>query len=239
MSKSRVAAVVFDLDGVLVDTEPVWNAAKHDVVARASGCWRESASMDMLGMSGPEWSEYMRDELAVPLSAREIGRLVVEGVLGRLGGELPLMPDMRRAIKDVAARWPIGLASSADRAVIDAVLEAAEVSSLFAATVSSAEAGRGKPAPDVYLEAVRRLAVPADAAVAIEDSGNGMRSAVAAGMTLIAIPNASTPVEPDALARADLVLGGLGELSPKTIERAAHARRRRISPARTRASTAD
>jgi HAD superfamily hydrolase (TIGR01509 family) len=226
MPASRPAAVVFDLDGVLVDTEPVWDAVKHDVVARTGGRWRESASTEMLGMSGPEWSEYMRVELAVPLSAQEIGRRVVEGVLARLAAGVPLMPSARRVLQDVAARWPVALASSADRPVIDAVLEAGGMSRFFSATVSSGDVGRGKPAPDVYLEAARRLGVPALATVAIEDSGNGMRSAAAAGMALIAIPNPSTPVEPDELARADLVLGGLRELSPEAIERAAQAHAR-------------
>jgi HAD superfamily hydrolase (TIGR01509 family) len=224
MSSSSVAAVVFDLDGVLVDTEPIWDASKHELITHAGGRWKESAGTDMLGMSGPEWSEYMRVELAVPLPAQEIGSRVVDGVLRRLADGLPLMPDARRVLEEVAARWPIALASSADRPIIDSVLAAAGVAPLFSATVSSAEAGRGKPAPDVYLAAAERLGVSAGAAVAVEDSGNGMRSAVAAGMALIAIPNANTPVEPEALALADLVLGGLGELGSETIERAGHAR---------------
>lgn len=225
MPESGVAAVVFDLDGVLIDSEPVWDAAKHEVTERAGGRWREGAGIEMLGMSGPEWAEFMRTELEIPLPFEEIGRRVVEGVLTRLAEHVPLMPEARPTLEGIAARWPLALASSADRPVIDTVLAVAGAAALFAATVSSAEAGRGKPAPDVYLEAARRLGVEPDTAVAIEDAGNGMRSAVAAGMTLIAIPNVNTPVEPEALDLADLVLGRLGELTPEVVERAAHLRR--------------
>jgi HAD superfamily hydrolase (TIGR01509 family) len=224
MSDSAVAAVVFDLDGVLVDTEPVWDAAKREVTEQAGGRWRESAGAEMLGMSGPEWAEFMRVELGIPLPSDEIWRRAVDGVLRRLDAHVPLIPGARQAVEAVAARWPIAVASSADRPVIEKVLDAAGIASLFGATVSSAEAGRGKPAPDVYLMAARRLGMPPDKAVAIEDAGNGMRSAVAAGMALIAIPNTSTPVDPDAVALADLVLESIEQLGPEAIERAAARR---------------
>ncbi len=223
MSDSAVAAVVFDLDGVLVDSEPVWDAAKHEVTERAGGRWRDTAGTEMLGMSGPEWAEFMRVELDIPLPPAEIWQRVVDGVLRRLEDHVPLIPGARQAVETVAARWPVAVASSADRPVIEKVLAAAGIASLFAATVSSAEAGRGKPAPDVYLMAARRLGVPAPEAVAIEDAGNGMRSAVAAGMALVAIPNASTPVDPDALALADLVLDSIAQLGPEAILRAGAA----------------
>jgi|SRR5450755_1734479 HAD superfamily hydrolase (TIGR01509 family) len=223
MSDSAVAAVVFDLDGVLVNSEPVWDAAKHEVTERAGGRWRESAGTEMLGMSGPEWAEFMRTELEIPLPADEIWQRVIDGVLRRLEDHVPLIPGARLAVEAVAARWPIAVASSADRPVIEKVLEAAGIASLFAVTVSSAEAGRGKPAPDVYQLAARRLGVSAQDTVAIEDAGNGMRSAVAAGMALIAIPNASTPVDPDSLALADLVLDSIAQLEPEVILRAGAA----------------
>ncbi len=223
MSDSPVAAVVFDLDGVLVDSEPVWDAAKHEVTEQAGGRWRETAGTEMLGMSGPEWAAFMRAELSIPLPPEEIWQRVVDGVLRRLDAHVPLLPGARQAVEAAAARWPIAVASSADRPVIETVLEAAGIASLFAATVSSAEAGRGKPAPDVYLMAARRLGVPAQDAVAIEDAGNGMRSAAAAGMALIAIPNANTPVDPDALALADLVLDSIEQLGPEAILRAGAA----------------
>jgi HAD superfamily hydrolase (TIGR01509 family) len=217
---AAVAAVVFDLDGVLVDTEPYWADAKRELVADAGGEWREDAATEMLGMSGPEWSEYMRKELGVPLEADEIGRRVVDGMLGRIAEGVPLLPGAREAITAIAERWPVAIASSADRPVIEAVLRETELESFVDVVVSSGETGRGKPAPDVYLAAAEQLGVAPQAAVAIEDSGNGMLSAKAAEMALIAIPNPNTAVDDSALAQADVVLSSIAELTPEAVERA-------------------
>jgi HAD superfamily hydrolase (TIGR01509 family) len=218
MAEPRIAAVVFDMDGVLVDTEPIWDSVRRELVAAEGGEWSERASTEMLGMSGPEWSGYVRQELGVPLAAREIWRRVVQGVLARLREEVPLIEGASEAVQRLAARWRLGLASSADPPVIAAVLEAGGMAELFRATVSSGEVGHGKPAPDVYLAAAERLGVEPAAAVAIEDSSNGMRAAHAAGLGLIAIPNASTAVEPDALALAQVVLDRIDQLTPETVE---------------------
>jgi HAD superfamily hydrolase (TIGR01509 family) len=216
----RVAAVVFDLDGILVDTEPYWAAAKLEVTERHAGRWRDSAPVEMLGMSGPEWAQFMHDELGVPAPTERIREEVVESMLRRIAAGVPLLDGAREAVTALAERWPLGLASSADRPVIEAVLEATELAPLFQTYVASDEAGRGKPAPDVYLAAVERLDVKAGAAVAIEDSSNGMRAAKAAGMGLIAIPIDHTPVDADALASADVVLDSIRELTPDQVERA-------------------
>jgi HAD superfamily hydrolase (TIGR01509 family) len=215
-----VAAVVFDLDGVLVDTEPLWAAAKRELVDEVGGRWTDDAPAAMLGMSGPEWSDYMRDTLGVPLDASEIGRRVVEAMLGRIREGVPLIDGAQAAVRGAAKRWPVALASSADPPVIAAVLDAIGLTSSFTAVVSSNEVGRGKPAPDVYLAAVARLGVQAVDAVAIEDSGNGMLSAKAAGMSLIAIPNPNARVAEDVLRKADVVLESISELTPATVERA-------------------
>jgi HAD superfamily hydrolase (TIGR01509 family) len=224
MPEPSPAAVVFDLDGVLVDTEPLWDAARRELVAEAGGRWHEGASVAMLGMSGPEWSEYVRSELGVPLALEEIWRRVVARVLALLSEGVPLLPGAREAVERLAARWPLGLASSADRPVIEAVLEAAGIASLFSATVSSGEVGRGKPAPDVYLAAAEALDSAAGESIAIEDSANGIRSATTAGLAVIAIPHPSTSAPADALALAELVLDSLEQLIPDAVERAFRAR---------------
>jgi HAD superfamily hydrolase (TIGR01509 family) len=217
-SPDTVAAVVFDLDGVLVDTEPLWADAKRELVGEAGGRWTADAPSAMLGMSGPEWSGYMRDELAVPLAATDIHRRVVDAMLDRIAAGVPLIDGAREAVTEIASRWPLALASSADRPVIEAVLRTSGLAPFFRAVVSSEEAGRGKPAPDVYLAAAARLGVSAAAAVAVEDSGNGMRAAKAAGMSLVAIPNPYTAVDGEALALADVVLGSISELTPAAVE---------------------
>lgn len=210
---TAITAVVFDLDGVLVDSEHLWDEIREQLARERGGRWHERAQADMMGMSSPEWSRYMHDTIGLTESAEEINAEVVRRLLERYRDELPLLPGAIEAVERVAARWPLGLASSSNCEVIDAVLDVAGVSGLFAVTVSSEEVARGKPAPDVYLEAARRLGVEAGDCVAIEDSRNGIRSAHAAGMRVVAIPNARYPPPDDALALADVVLASLEELT--------------------------
>jgi HAD superfamily hydrolase (TIGR01509 family) len=213
-----VRAVVFDLDGVLLDSEQVWDGAKRELVRERGGHWTAAATRDMLGMSSTEWSAYMRDALGVPMEAPDIDRAVVAKLLARYEREPPFLPGAREAVARLAGRWPLGLASSSNREVIDAVLEALGVTERFAATVSSEEVARGKPAPDVYVEAARRLGVDPRDAVAIEDSANGIRAAHAAGMRVVAIPNPHFPPDEGALALAALRLGGLDGLTAEAVE---------------------
>jgi HAD superfamily hydrolase (TIGR01509 family) len=214
-------AVIFDLDGVLIDSESVWDAARRDVVARSGGSWTESATRAMQGMSSPEWSRYLRDELHAALEPDEISSQVVQLVLAAYRDEVPLIDGAVAAVQRLAARWPVGLASSANRPVIDAVLETAGLSDRFSATVSGEEVARGKPAPDVYLAAAEKLGVDPTRTAAVEDSTNGLRSAAAAGMLVVAVPNREFPPADDALALADLVVGAVSELTPDSIEAAA------------------
>ncbi len=211
--------MVFDLDGVLIDSEPAWDAARRAVVAEAGGSWEPQATREMMGMSASEWSRYLHDELAVPLAPSEINQRVVDRLLAAYRRELPLLDGAVTAVRVLAARWPLGLASASDRPVIDAVLAAAGLTESFAVTVSADEVARGKPAPDVYLAAVHELEVEPGRTVAIEDSSNGLRAAAAAGMRVIAVPNHRFPPAPDALALADLVLDSLQELQAITVER--------------------
>jgi HAD superfamily hydrolase (TIGR01509 family) len=211
-----IAAVVFDLDGVLLNSGSDWDAAWRKVAARNGGRWRADATRVMMGMSSPEWSRYMHDQLGVPLEPEQINELVVAALPGAVA-----------AVRRLANRWPLGLASSANRPVIDAVLERAGITDRFAVTVSDEEVAAGKPAPDVYLTATRRLGVdPADAA-AVEDSTNGLRAAAAAGMVVIASPYSEYPPEPDALALAALIVKSLDELTQDAIECAARRARKR------------
>jgi HAD superfamily hydrolase (TIGR01509 family) len=213
-------AVVFDLDGLLLDSEHLWDEVREELARERGGRWTDRAQRDMMGMSSPEWSAYMHDTIGLAESPEEINRLVVERMLERYEHELPLLPGAVEAVQRLAASWPLGLASSSNRPLIDRALEASGLAQYFQATVSSEEVARGKPAPDVYLEAARRLGVdPADA-VAVEDSHNGIRAAKAAGMGVIAIPNHRFPPGEEALADADVVLDSLAELTEQAVERA-------------------
>ena len=206
-------AVIFDLDGVLVDSESAWDAARRELVAQVGGTWKPGATRAMMGMSSGEWSRYVRDQLGVPMSLDQINAAVVRFIERSYREALPLIPGADHAVRRLAAGRPLGLASSSNREIIDLVLERAGLAACFAATVSSEEVGRGKPAPDVYLEATRRLGAEPHRCVAIEDSSNGLRSAAAAGMAIVAIPNHEFPPSPDALALAAVVLDSIEELT--------------------------
>ncbi len=213
-----IEAVVFDLDGVLLDSEEIWDRAREELARERGGRWHDRAQRDMMGMSSTEWSRYMADVIGLPEPPEEINREVVHRLTELYREELPAIPGAREAVERLAARWPLGLASSSNRELIDLVLELLGVEHLFTATVSSEEVARGKPAPDVYLEAARRLGVDPTRAAAVEDSHNGILSANAAGMRVIAIPNAHFPPDEHALAEADVVLDSLAELTVDAVE---------------------
>jgi HAD superfamily hydrolase (TIGR01509 family) len=216
-----VEAVVFDLDGVLIDSERVWDRARRDLVAETGGRWSERATEEMLGMSSGEWSRFVHDRLGVALEPAEINERVAQRVLASYERELPLLPGAVAAVRRTAAVWPLGLASSANRTVIDAVLTSSGLDECFAVTVSGEEVAHGKPAPDVYLKATDELGVDPTRSTAVEDSANGLRAAAAAGMIVIAVPNREFPPGADALRLADLEIDSLEQLTPAAIARAA------------------
>jgi HAD superfamily hydrolase (TIGR01509 family) len=210
--------VVFDLDGVLLDSERLWDQARREVAIQHSGHWRADATAAMLGMSSVEWSRYMRDTLGVDLPPDPIVDLVVANLLEHYRHRLPLIPGAAEAVQRIGRRWPLALASSAGRPVIDVVLAIAGLQQQFQATVSSEEVRRGKPAPDVYLEAAFRLGQPPVACAAVEDSGNGIQSALAAGLAVVAIPNRDYPPPGNVLARAQIVINSLADLTEELVE---------------------
>ena len=213
------AAVLFDLDGVLLDSEPTWDEARRAFAAAHGGTWQPDATERMIGMSAPEWARYLHDELDVAEPPAAISAGVVELVLASYRDRLPLMPHAIEAVRALAEQWPLGLASSSNRPVIDAALEASGLRSCFAAVVSSEEVARGKPAPDVYLAVAAALHVEASECIAVEDSANGIRSAHAAGARTVAVPNRRFPPDPEVLALAAAVLDSVGELTPAAVTR--------------------
>jgi HAD superfamily hydrolase (TIGR01509 family) len=213
-----IEAVVFDLDGVLLDSEQVWDEAREQLAKERGGRWHYQAQKDMMGMSSTEWSRYMHERIGLPEAPEEINREVVERLSASYREHLPALPGAKEAVERLAARWRLGLASSSNRELIDLALELLGVKQFFAVTVSSEEVARGKPAPDVYLEAVRRLGVEPAHAAAVEDSSNGILAAKAAGMRVLAIPNRHFPPGEEALAQADVVLDSLAELTAEAVE---------------------
>jgi HAD superfamily hydrolase (TIGR01509 family) len=213
-----IEAVVFDLDGVLIASEEVWDAVRGRYVRERGGRYDADVQRAMMGMSALEWSRFLHEDAGVPDEPETINRDVVERMLEAYRRELPLVPGAVEAVQRIAAKFPLALASSSNREVFEAALELADLTDCFSATVSSEEVERGKPAPDVYLEAAHRLGVAPESCTAVEDSHAGIRSAKSAGMRVIAIPNASYPPDEEALRLADATLVSLEELTPRSIE---------------------
>lgn len=214
---SAIEAVVFDLDGVLLDSEHVWDEVREQLAGERGGRWHARAQADMMGMSSSEWSQYMHDTIGLQEPPETINEEVVSRMLTRYERELPLIEGAVAAVRRLAASFRLALASSSNRPLIAAALEGAGLAPLFEVTVSSEEVARGKPAPDVFLEAARRLALTPARCAAIEDSGNGIRSAHSAGMRVVAIPNPRYPPTAEAVSLADVVLASIVDVEPAIV----------------------
>jgi HAD superfamily hydrolase (TIGR01509 family) len=195
------AAIVFDLDGVLVDSEQVWDDVRRAVVTDRGGRWTDEATAAMQGMSTPEWARYLTT-LGAAGSPDELARAVIEAMADRYRAHVPLLPGAVEAVTALSEWWPLGVASSAPPELIRVVLTAAGLTARFRVTVSSEEVPRGKPAPDVYHAAATKLIAEPATCVAVEDSANGLRAAAAAGMVVVAVPNPHFPPPADALSLA-------------------------------------
>ncbi|GAA4569404.1 HAD family phosphatase [Micromonospora coerulea] len=212
-------AVIFDLDGVIVDSEPVWEEVRRAYVAAHGGTWQPDTQRRLMGMSTGEWAGYLSGELGVDRSAEQVATEVVAEMTRRYAERVPLIDDADAVVRRMAARWPLGLASSSPTRLIAAALAATGLADAFGATLSTEETARGKPAPDVWLAVAARLGVDPARCVAIEDSSNGVRSAAAAGMRVVAIPHGSYPLDEDARALAALLLPSVDALTPEVVDR--------------------
>jgi HAD superfamily hydrolase (TIGR01509 family) len=212
-----IHAVVFDLDGVLIQSEEVWDEVRERYVRERGGRYGDEIQRAMMGMSSTEWSRYLHETAGVADAPAAINAEVVRRMLGAYEAHLPLIDGATDAVRRLAADFTLAVASSSNRPIIDAVLRVAGIADLFAATVSSEEVARGKPAPDVYLEAAKKLGMPPERCAAVEDSHGGIRSAKAAGMRVIAIPNPTYPPDDASLALADVTLASLDELTSEKI----------------------
>jgi HAD superfamily hydrolase (TIGR01509 family) len=213
-----VDAVVFDLDGVLIDSEPEWEQVRKQFVLENGGRWPDEAQSRLMGMSTAEWARYLSQDLGVGQPDADVAELVIDRMAERYRRHLPLMPGALDAVDRLSARWQLGLASSSPRALIDLFLSLSGRPHAFSVTVSADEVARGKPAPDVYVTAVQELGVAVGRCLAVEDSTNGVRAAVAAGLRCAVVPRAQYPVDPAVLQSASAVLRSLDELTAEMVE---------------------
>jgi HAD superfamily hydrolase (TIGR01509 family) len=212
-----IEAVIFDLDGVIIDSEEVWEEVRRAYVAEFGREFLPDTQDRMMGMSTGEWSAHLADEVGVPRTAEQVAADVLGRMAERYRTTLPLIPGSVEAVRRLGEQFTLGLASSSARLLIDQVLSSAGLTDAFAVTLSTEEVPRGKPAPDVYLAAADRLDLSPAACVAVEDSSNGLRSAGAAGMAVVAVPHGVYPPAPDALDHARLVVGSLSELTAEAV----------------------
>lgn len=212
-----IEAVVFDMDGVIVDSEVVWERVRRRYVADRGGHWPADAQHRLMGMSTPEWAAYLATEFGIDAKPDDVAREVVEAMAAEYHEHLPLIPGAVETVRRIGAGWPIGIASSSPPRLIEAVLDAARLAGLVRAWVSSEQVSAGKPEPDVYLAAADRLGVDPALCAAVEDSSNGLLSAANAGMAVIAVPRPEYPPKPEALAVAAVVLTDIAELTPDAL----------------------
>jgi HAD superfamily hydrolase (TIGR01509 family) len=212
---TRVRCVIFDLDGVLVDSEIWWDEVRHAFAAAHGRTWTRADREAVMGANSAAWARIMRERLDLDMSDADIERAIVDGVVDRYRVEgAPPIDGAVEAVRRIAAHYPVAVASSAHRAVIDAALEATGLAGTFEVVVSSDEVAHGKPAADVYLETARRLGCDPAACLVAEDSVNGVRAAKAAGMIAVLVPNHSVPPAPGAADLADRVIDRLADLDP-------------------------
>jgi HAD superfamily hydrolase (TIGR01509 family) len=214
---SIIRAVVFDLDGVIIDSEGVWEEVRRAYVARHGREFLPDSQQKMMGMNTGEWSRHLSEDVGVGVPPERVAREVLDEMAARYHESLPLIPGAVDAVRRLGERFTLALASSSARVLIDQVLELTGLTAAFRVTLSTEEVPRGKPAPDVYAEVVRRLGLEPAVCAAIEDSSNGLRSAAAAGLAVVAVPHGVYPPAPDALAAASLVVTSVDELTVETI----------------------
>ncbi|GIF17681.1 HAD superfamily hydrolase (TIGR01509 family) [Actinoplanes tereljensis] len=214
-----INAVVFDLDGVIIDSEEVWEEVRRDYVASYGREFLPDSQDRMMGMSTPEWSTHLAEEVGVPRTPTEVADDVLSRMAEKYKNDLPLIPGSVDSVRRIGERYPIALASSSARILIDQVLATAGLSEAFQVTLSTEEVPRGKPHPDVYLAAAEKLGFAPETCAAVEDSSNGLRSAGRAGLAVVAVPHGVYPPAADALALASLVVSDLGELTVEAIDR--------------------
>ncbi|WP_433295351.1 HAD family hydrolase [Actinoplanes sp. CA-030573] len=214
-----IQAVVFDLDGVIIDSEEVWEEVRRGYVAEFGKQFLPDSQDRMMGMSTGEWSRHLADEVGVPRSPEQVAADVLGRMAERYRSDLPLIPGSVEAVRRIGERFTLALASSSARILIDQVLATAGLTDAFQVTLSTEEVPRGKPYPDVYLTAAEKLGLSPAVCAAVEDSSNGLRSAGRAGMAVIAVPHGVYPPAPDALEMASLVVSNIGALSVEEIDR--------------------
>jgi HAD superfamily hydrolase (TIGR01509 family) len=215
----RFDAVLFDMDGVLVDSESRWNAVRIAYAAARGRPWGLDDQHAVMGANSIQWATIMRDRLALDdVPVDRILRDVVDGVVREFRqGSVPVIPGAPDAVRRIAARWPVALASSSHAEVIAAALDLLGIHDALGAVTSSDEVTHGKPEPDVYRLAAQRLGAAPERCLVVEDSTNGILAGKAAGAYVVLIPNPTVLPAQHAIDAADAVIERIGDLEPDAL----------------------
>lgn len=210
-------AIIFDLDGTLTDTEAVWDEVRRGLAAEAGLPWPEGTTQAMMGMSTAEWARYLVEVVGLPMTPEDAARVTIATMAERHEEDLKVLPGAVAAVRRMAEHFPLALASSSPRQLIESAVHALGLEDVFGVRVSTEEVASGKPAPDGFLRAAELLGVAAGRCVAVEDSTNGIRSALNAGMRVVAVPPHFHPPAAELLAHTR-VLESLEDLTLEVIE---------------------
>ncbi len=217
MTSLSIQAVIFDMDGLLVDSEPMWDRARIEAFGADRLRWTPEDQMRVMGSSTISWARFIEERLGYEFTTDQIIERVVDRMVEGYRQHVPLMPGAREAVARMAGEFRLGLASGSPHRLIQAVLESEGWTSVFARVVSSDEVKAGKPAPDTYLEIARRMGLDPRAMAVVEDSANGILAGHSAGCKVITVPSAMMRPADDVLQKADLVLDSLHDLTPEAV----------------------
>ena len=206
-------AIIFDMDGLLIDSEAVWYQVRREWMASQGVEWTDADQRAVMGVDTKTWVGHMAGKMDSAISSQEIEQAVLDGMAAAYARDIPFMPGAVEAVQLAADHFPTGLASGSHRALIDIVLDHPSLRGRFRVVQSADEVGAGKPAPDVYLEAARRLGANPKHSACLEDSANGILSGARAGMKVIAVPSRYFMPEDHVMAQASKVLSSLESFS--------------------------
>lgn len=212
-----IEAIIFDMDGLLIDSEPCWDEARRIMAATAGVAWNKDDHKAVMGVSTNEWVEYMIKRLALDMPAAEVEETIIATMRDLYNERIPFLPGAEQAVTLAAKSYPLGLASGSPQRLIDTVTGSPSLRDKFRVILSGDQFLHGKPAPDIYLAAARALGVKPEHCVCLEDSGNGILAGANAGMKVIAVPDKRFMPSKEKLKRADVILGSLTEFSHETL----------------------
>ena len=212
-----IEAIIFDMDGLLVDSEPYWNEARRIMAAEAGVTWNEDDHQAVMGVSTPEWVMYMIERLGLKLPPTSVEERIISTMTDLYDQRIPFLPGAVEAVCLAAKHFTTALASGSPRSLIDKVTKSPVLNGSFDLILSGDQFAHGKPAPDIYLGAAEQLNLKPSQCLCLEDSGSGILAGYRAGMKVIAVPDPRFPPAAEDLAKASEVLPSLTQFSIHTI----------------------